>query len=166
MGSASQFLDVPRVGAGRLAVSGVLLRAQPPAAATGPAAADGTGAGAAEAERDDVLGAPPVRIFRPGSQVVYAYQIYDGLSGEEAGDLRVSSALLRDGRVLYRSAETPAAPVSVTTTPHGNEPRAIPIAGLLSLGADVPPGPYTLQVIATAGKTRVAAGFGDFEVRR
>jgi hypothetical protein len=116
-------------------------------------------------EREEVLGAPPVRIFRPGSQVVYAYQIYDGLAGDEAADMRVSSALLRDGRVLYRSPETAAAAAAVTT-PRGHELRSIPIAGLLSLGADVPPGSYTLQVIATAGRKKMAVGFGDFEVRR
>jgi len=165
MGSASQFVEVPRVGPGRLAVSGVLLRAQAPSKAAVPTTAAGTGPSSAESERDDVLGEPPVRIFRPGSQVVYAYQIYDGLAGDEAADLRVSSALLRDGRVLYRSPETIAA-VAAVAGPHGTEPRAIPVAGLLSLGTDVPPGTYALQVIATAGKKKVAVGFADFEVRR
>lgn len=43
--------------------------------------------------------------------------------------------------------------------------RVVPIAGLLSLGDDVPPGRYTLQVIVNAHSRRTAFQFADFEVR-
>jgi hypothetical protein len=44
--------------------------------------------------------------------------------------------------------------------------RVIPIAGLLSLGADVPPGAYTLQVTVGADRKRRAVQWADLEVRR
>ena len=112
----------------------------------------------------DVLGEPPVRIFKPGSRIVYAYQVYSGLDDGDSGGMRVSSALLREGRVLYRSPETPVAPPTAPAAK--GDVRVIPIAGLLSLGDDVPAGPYTLQVIVEAGKKRTAFQFADFEVRR
>jgi VWFA-related protein len=153
MGSASQFIDIPRVGKGRLAASGVLLRAQQ-VEPSAEGATDG---------QDDVLGAPPVRIFKPGSKVVYAYQVYDGLDADDA--LQVSTALLRDGKSLYRSPETPVA--GRAQKPKDKDTaRVVPIAGLLTLGDDVPPGPYTLQVIVNAGKRRTAYQYADFEVRR
>jgi VWFA-related protein len=152
MGSASQFLEIPKVGKDRLAASGVLLRAQQADASSDAPDSEG-----------DVLGAPPVRIFKPGSKVVYAYQVYDGLGQSDA--LQVSTALLRDGKPLYRSPETP---VTVRReAPAGKDAaRMVPIAGLLTLGDDVPAGPYTLQVIVNAGKKRAAYQYADFEVRR
>jgi hypothetical protein len=42
----------------------------------------------------------------------------------------------------------------------------VPIAGLLSLGHDVPPGSYTLQVNIGAGKKCRASQWADLEVRR
>jgi hypothetical protein len=152
MGSASQFLEIPRVGEGKLTASGVLLRAQ-----QAEAAAEGASGGP-----DDVLGAPPVRIFKPGSKVVYAYEVYDGLDGDDA--VQVSTALLRDGKAIYRSPSTPFG--ARPATPKGKDTRVVPIAGLLTLGDDVPPGPYTLQVIVNAGKRRTAYQYADFEVRR
>jgi hypothetical protein len=74
---------------------------------------------------------------------VYAYEIYDGLKPADAAGLEMATAFLRDGRVVYQSPFTP-----VTTPPRrGGKVRAIPIAGKLALGADMAPGPYTLEVI-------------------
>jgi hypothetical protein len=155
LGSASQFLEIPGVGEGRVAASGVLLRSQQPE----PSSDDKSGT----QSQDDVLGAPPVRIFKPGTKVVYAYQIYDGLDDETV--VQVSTALLREGKALYRSPATPIAPRP--PKPKGKDAaRVVPIAGLLTLGDDVPPGPYTLQVIVSAGTKKTALQFADFEVRR
>jgi hypothetical protein len=119
LGSASQFLEIPRVGEGRVAVSGVLLRSHQPHSSA--EVTSGT-----ESQHDDVLGAPPVRIFKPGSKVVYAYQIYDGL--DEHSAVEVSTALLREGKALYRSAATPVTPRP--PKPKGkNAARVVRIAG-------------------------------------
>jgi VWFA-related protein len=159
IGSASQFLEVPEVGRGRLAVSGVLVTAHREGG--GLAAVDHAGEAAAEREVvTRVLGEPAVRVFEPGSEVVYAYEIYDGLRGAATERIQMSTSLLRDGRVLY---ESPWTPVRARAAEAG--PRVIPIAGRLSLGHDVPPGPYTLQVNVSADG-RHAAQWVDLEVRR
>jgi hypothetical protein len=161
-GSASQYLEVPQVGAGKLALSGVLLKglAKAEAASATGTIEEAAPAGLAEA----VLIEPQVRILERGTEAVYAYEIYDGLKPADAAGLEMATALLRDGRVVYQS---PFAPV--TTPPRrGGKVRAIPIAGKLALGADMAPGPYTLEVIVRGkdAKKLVRKQWLDFEVRR
>jgi hypothetical protein len=64
-GSGSQFVEVPRVGKGRLALSSVLMKGQ----------TDDAAAALITARAE-----PTIRIFRPGSQAVYAYEIYVGVA--------------------------------------------------------------------------------------
>ena len=161
VGSASQFLEVPEVGKGRLALSGILLQAKGGEATAAETAASELQLTETVATEPDVLGRPTLRIFRPGSEVVYAYEVYDGLGEKAAQALDMSTALIRDGRVVYQS---PAEPVRArqAETPV----RVIPIAGLLTVGNDVPPGPYTLEVSVGAGSKRRATQWVDLEVRR
>lgn len=161
-GSASQFVEIPKVGSGKLALSGVLLKglAEPDAAL-----ADGTLRNAApEGLAEAVLLEPQVRVLEPGTEAVYAYEIYDGLEPREAAGLQMATALLREGEVVYQSPFSP-----VTATPRkGRQVRAIPIAGKLALGKDMPAGPYTLEVIVRGKnpKKLERRQWLDFEVRR
>jgi VWFA-related protein len=161
-GSASQYVEVPKVGAGRLALSGLLLRglADAEVASAADTLEQAAPAGLAEA----VLAEPQVRILEPGTQAVYAYEIYDGLKPTDAGSLQMATALLRDGRVVYQS---PFAPIAMPAR-EGDKVRAIPIAGTLALGSDMPAGPYTLEVIVRGkdGKRLERRQWLDFEVRR
>ena len=146
VGSASQYIEVPKVGNGKLALSGVLLKgvAGPEDASAPPTVNDAARAGLADA----VLLEPQVRVLEPGTEAVYAYEIYDGLKPADADSLQMATALLRAGRVVYQSA------FAAVTTParQGGKVRAIPIAGKLALGPNMPAGPYTLEVIVR-GKT-------------
>ena len=161
VGSASQYIEVPKVGSGRLALSGVLLK--------GVADRDDTSANtvneaAPPGLTDDVLLEPQVRVFEPGTEAVYAYEIYDGLKPADAENLQMATTLLRDGRVVYQSA------FSAVTPParQGGKVRAIAIAGKLALGPDMPAGAYTLEVIVR-GNDRAKLErrqWLDFEVRR
>jgi len=57
----------------------------------------------------------------------------------------------------------------VTAAPRGDKKlRAIPIAGKLALGKDMPAGPYTLEVTvrATDAKKLERRQWLDFEIRR
>jgi hypothetical protein len=161
VGSGSQFLEVPEVGRGRLALSGVLLQAKREGSSAAETAASDLEFTESDTTADEVLGRPTLRIFRPGSDVVYAYEVYDGLDERSAQRLEMSTALLRDGRVVYQSAAEP-----VRAKKAESRVRVIPIAGLLSLGDDVPPGPYTLQVAVAASGKRRAVQWADLEVRR
>ena len=161
-GSASQFLDVPEVGKGKLALSGVLLKGFTEAEAgsdesTAPVVAPD---GLAEA----VLLEPEVRVLQPGTEAVYAYEIYDGLDPKKASDLQMGTALLREGQVVYQSPFSP-----VAAAPRGQKKlRAIPVAGKLALGTDMPAGTYTLEVIVRGkdAKKLERRQWLDFEVRR
>jgi VWFA-related protein len=162
VGSASQYIEVPKVGRGRLALSGVLLKgvADVVDASTPPIVNEAAPAGLADA----VLLEPQVRVLEPGTEAVYAYEIYDGLKPADADSLQMGTTLLRDGRVVYQS------PFSAVRPParQGGKVRAIPIAGKLALGADMPAGAYTLEVIVR-GKNRgklERRQWLDFEVQR
>jgi hypothetical protein len=161
-GSASQYLEVPKVGSGKLALSGVLLKGLADAEET---VADGTVRDAApEGLAEAVLLEPQVRVLEPGTDAVYAYEIYDGLKADEAARLQMATALLRDGKVVYQSEFSP-----VTTKPReGAKVRAIPVAGKLALGKDMPTGPYTLEVIVRGKDARKLERrqWLDFEIRR
>ena len=77
--------------------------------------------------------------------------------------LSVWTSLLRDGRVVSQSPLT-ALPKRTTST----EVSVVPMAGSLTLGPDMPPGPCTLQLTVTeAADTKHrprAQQWADFEV--
>jgi VWFA-related protein len=154
VGSSSQFVQVPKVGKGELALSGVVMMdvastATPARAATPDGLSDG------------VLGEPAVRIFTPGSDVAYTCEIYDG-----RGDARAvaTATLLRDGRPIYTS---PASAVAAGIR-RGSAVRAVPVGGRLTLGQGLSPGRYTLQVSVAPGDAPArtqASQWTEFEVR-
>ena len=103
-------------------------------------------------------------MLQPGTDAVYAYEIYDGLAPEKSSRLEMETALHRDGKVVYQSPFSP-----VTAAPRGDQKlRAIPIAGRLALGTDMPAGPYTLEVIVQSKDSRKLERrqWLDFEIRR
>jgi hypothetical protein len=75
----------------------------------------------------------------------------------------MGTALLREGKVVYASPFSP-----VTAAPRDGKLRAIPIAGKLALGKDLPAGPYTLEVIVRGkdAKKLERRQWLDFEIRR
>ena len=112
---------------------------------------------------DVVLFEPEVRVLSPGVNAVYAYEIYDGLKDDTA-NLQMAAAVIRDGKVVYQGPFTP-----VTATPKsGAKLRAIPIAGTLALGADMPAGRYTLEVTVRGrdAKKLERKQWLDFDIRR
>ena len=161
VGSAAQFLEVPQVGGGHLAVSGLLLKGVTAAESSqiGEAPKPDAPAGLV----DGVLLEPEVRVLSPGDHAVYAFEIYDGLKDANP-DLQLSTAVIRDGKVVYQSPFTP-----VTAAPKsGGRMRAIPVAGTLDLAPDMPAGPYTLEVTVRPANARKAERkqWLDFEIRR
>ena len=162
IGTSAQFVEVPKIGKDRVALSGVVM--MDVAAAGGApsgAGAPGTAPGMAmrtDAVADGVLGEPAVKIFKPGSEVAYTFEIYDGRGTRKAG-LSTRATLIRDGKPFFT---TPPAPVSVAA-----DVRSVPVGGRLSLGEKLPRGSYTLQVsVAPEGARRPhAMQWAEFEVR-
>ena len=110
----------------------------------------------------DGLGQPTIRVFRPGTEALYAFEVYDGLSPDEA--IATTTVLLRDGREVYRS------PISrISSERRRDRFNRIPIGGTLTLGRAMPVGAYVLQV--SVGRLRrgqldvIATQWADFELQ-
>jgi len=157
VGSSSQFLEVPAVGRGKLAVSGVLLQGFDPEPSE-----DASAAGMAiNSVSADALRQATVRILPPGSKAVYAYEIYDGLRA--GSDLETSTTLIRNGAPIYSSQPTP-----VQHADAGKGIRIVKVGGSLDLGTDAPDGTYSLRVdvarTRNGKRERRASQWVDFEV--
>jgi VWFA-related protein len=166
IGTSSQFVDVPRVGKGLVALSGVVM--MDVGALRRHNGDDGDGDAptllAADAIGDGVLGEPAIKIFKPGTQVVYACEVYDGRGKREEG-FSTRATLLRDGKAIYTSPAAPIGGADKAAKPVGS----VPVGGTVQLGRKLPPGTYTLQVSVSprAGRdrNRQASQWVDFEVR-
>ena len=84
VGTGARFVEVPKVGKGSIALSGVLL--------TDAAAAD----------------RPLALTFAPGSVVEYTCTVYDGRTDRTAG-FSITATVLRDGKPVYTSPPAPIA---------------------------------------------------------
>jgi len=161
IGTGSQFFEVPRVGKGRVALSGVVMQGTTGASSTA-AADDGELTLGVSSMDEGVFNEPGVRIFKPGSDAIYICEIYDGVS-DASTVLSTYATLLRDGRAVYQS---PASPVTPKTR---GAVRAVPVAGRLSLGRNMPRGSYTLQITVGEGRDgrarNRASQWVEFEVR-
>ena len=157
LGSATQFIEVPDLKKGRLALSGIVLAAEQPRSVG--AANPGEGQFVA----DDPNNSAAVRIFKQGSGIVYGYEILNAHADrDKKPQLLVQTRLFRDGQEVY--AGTPA---PMNSEGQQNPQRLIGL-GSMKLGQS-PPGDYVLQVVVTdklaKEKDRIAAQSMDFEIR-
>jgi hypothetical protein len=113
---------------------------------------------------DGVLGEPAIKIFKPGSEVAYTFEIYDG-RGKRKDGFSTRATLIRDGKAFYTTPPAPVGAAPKEAVPVG----AVPVGGKLSLGRGLPRGTYTLQVSVAPqsgkGRDRQASQCVDFEVR-
>ncbi|HEX8147802.1 MAG TPA: VWA domain-containing protein [Pyrinomonadaceae bacterium] len=156
VGSASQFIEVPDLGKGHLALSGVILTSAYDEPA--PAAAQPQAAG------HDPLREATVRRFRRGSQIDFLYQIYNAKVDPATGRPRLSTQvfLLRDGQTVFTGPRAPFDPgpqKDLTRLKAGNR---------LQLGLNLAPGDYVLQLVVTdelsKGARATATQWLDFEI--
>jgi VWFA-related protein len=162
VGSATQFIDVPDVRKGHLALSGLMLSADSKAAPAQNAAAGEGDEG--HVNDPDPNGTPAVRIFKPGTPIVYGYQILNAQADNgKKPELEVQTRLFRDGQEVYKGT-----PRALESGP-AEDPKRLLGGGRMQLGDKITPGDYVLQVIVTdklaKEKYRVATQSMDFEVR-
>jgi VWFA-related protein len=156
MGSASQFIEIPDVRRGHLALSSVVL-AQDSFGLTGSATASETDG---KAQRSS----PAVRVFQPGTTVLYVYQVLNAKT-DSAGHpvLESQVRVFRNGEEIYSGKPSPA------MTQDANAKDRLLCAGAIALGTKMVPGDYVLQVAVTdklaKSKHALAAEAMDFEVR-
>jgi VWFA-related protein len=160
IGTASQYIEVPDLSKGRLALSSIEMED-----ATGALPADGQQSAEGQVRRDNPLGSPAVRSFQPGAQVLYAYQLFNAhLDANKKPQLEMETRIFRDGESIYQSA-----PRAVEGRELG-DPAHLLSVGELRMGPTMKPGDYVLQIIVTDKladeKYRVASQWMDFEVRQ
>jgi VWFA-related protein len=157
LGSATQFVEIPDVKKGRLALSGIVLGADRQQAAVVADGAEGPLPG------EDPNGTPAVRIFKQGTTLVYGYEILNAkVDRNKKPQLQVQTRLFRDGQEVHIGATTPL------TTEMQQDTRRLFGLGRMQL-TQLAPGDYALQVVVTdglAGKNdKIATQSMDFEVR-
>jgi VWFA-related protein len=161
LGTSAQFVEVPKVGKDLVALSGVVM--MDVAAASNGTAPTAT-AMRTDVIDDGVLGEPAIKIFKPGSEVAYTFEIYDG-RGQRNEGFSTRATLIRDGKPFYTTPPAPVGAAAKDAVPVG----AVPVGGKLSLGRGLPRGTYTLQVSVAPqsgkGRDRQASQWVDFEVR-
>ena len=155
IGAAGQFVEVPDLRKGDLALSGIFAR--------GLNTGKGATATSPSDPKDDVellAAGPAVRRFRQGSSVVFAYAIYNAKPGSPGG-LTAQLRLFREGKEIFAGS-----PVPVNTEGQTDLSRIVG-ASALQLGSDMAPGEYIVQIIVTDSsnkKPRTASQWIDFEI--
>lgn len=144
LGSAMQFIEVPDLNNGRLALSGIAVTADPRVA-------------------DDPEGTPALRIFKTGGTIAYAYKILNARTGGSGSvPLETQLRLYRDGEVVFDGKP------STLNTEAEKDAKNVAVGGRLQL-TKIDPGDYVLQIIVydslRKDKNRIAAQSIDFEVR-
>jgi VWFA-related protein len=135
-GSAEQYVEVPDIESGRLALSGLVLQ-------EGAAVASADLPQSATPAEDVTRGAAR-RVFRRGGLLVYGYEIINAKSGAgQHPELEVQARLFRDGEQVLAGKTMPAAAGGAS------DPQRLAAVGRMSLGSDMTPGEYVLQVIVT-----------------
>jgi VWFA-related protein len=153
MGSANQWLEIPTVEDGRLAISGIRITLSGPQDSS-------MGDRSQEKGADDLSGA---RIFRGGQPIDYHCELYNVTAeGGNPVEMELKIMLFREGRMV---ASTP--PASFTPTP-GTDPHRWPAEGRINLPPILQPGSYTMRFTVSdkpaAGQpARTATQFVDFE---
>jgi len=152
LGAASQFVEIPDLKKDRLALSGLMLHAvNKPAVQTSRQAP--------EPEAGEA-----VRQFRNGMLMRYGFVIYNARLDKSTRQpqLQVQARLFRNGQAVFTG--------KVQNFALNNPPDLSRLAadGAISLGADLIPGEYILQVIVNDlladEKHRTASQWLDFEI--
>jgi hypothetical protein len=159
VGSASQFLEVPDLSRKELALSGIMMNGEgekPPGKAPQQPAPQ-------VAESDSGTG-PAVRIFPTGSNVLFAFQIFNAKANQQnVPELDIQTRLFRDGKEVYAGVPAPFDPTGQSDV------TQLEVEHRLTLGADLQPGEYVLQVVVTdklaPTKAATVSQSTDFEIR-
>jgi len=153
-GSASQFIEVPDVKKGRLALSGLYLRSP---------ADKGQMAEGQQASQDPRAN-PIVRTFRHGQMMLYIFQVLNARLGEDQKPrVEIQASVFRNGKPVFEGKKMPYEPGK------GFDPKRMLTAGQLRLGTEMAPGEYMLQIRVTdklaKEKRNTAAQWIDFQLQ-
>jgi VWFA-related protein len=165
VGSASQFIEVPDVSKGHLTLSTLVMKSLPPEAPTEAAKSANPGAGEeGQVHETDAQGSPGVRIFKPGTAILYGYQVLNAQPGpDKQAALEAQTRLFRDGKEFYVGK-----PMELSSAQQPDVKHLVE-GGSLKLGPGLAPGDYVLQVVVSdklaKDKYNTASQWIDFEVK-
>ncbi len=154
MGSASQFIEIPKVDTGGLAVSAIYLRARP-----SPMQEKGE-----ETPTAEISSSPAMRVFRPGEQLEYQFQIVNAKVDHigKRPQLEARMRVLHEAKTVF---ETESLPLNLA--PQKDWKRVF-YAGRMKLADDLKPGDYILQFVVTdkfAKRQPPSVQWIDFEIQ-
>ena len=176
IGAASQFIEVPDVKKDRLAISGIVIRGENPAARATPSSPVADQPGASQpanpaagqnqegVEQGNAEASPAVRHFSRGMLMVYGFMIFNAHldKATNAPQLTTQVRLFRDGQPVFTGKEIPF------IVANQNDLKRLLAGGMIQLGTDLTPGEYVFQVIVNdplaSEKHRVATQWIDFEI--
>jgi VWFA-related protein len=155
VGSASQYMGVPNLARGGLALSGIIL-----SGISLEAAMKGT------PEEPTPQAGPAVRRLKHGTVLDYGYVIYNAAldRSKNSPQLTTQLRLFRDGKPIFTGRVTP---LDVSGQ---KDMKRLQAGGRIQVGTEMAPGDYVLQVIVTdtlikdKDKRRTATQWIDFEV--
>ncbi len=176
IGAVSQFIEAPDLKKDRLALSGIVIRGETPAAKStspstpagqagaSPSASPAPGQAQEGVEQGNAEASPAVRHFGRGMLMIYAFLIYNAHLDKttKAPQLTTQVRLFRDGKPVFTGKENPFKIANSTDL------KRLLAGGTIQLGSDLPPGEYVFQVIVNdplaKEKHRVATQWIDFEI--
>jgi VWFA-related protein len=165
VGSASQFMDIPDLRKGRLALSGIVVSSlgEHVRQLTGGQTVGGvSGEGTLESGTE---GHPAVRRFSSGQRVAYAYKVLNAAvdSKTQAPQLESQIRLYRDGQLVFASEPRSLSAAGASDLKH------LRVGGAIQLGKQFAPGDYTLEIVVidrlAKTKRSVATQWVDFELK-
>jgi hypothetical protein len=165
VGSASQFIEVPDIKKNRLTLSGVLVRGLPLQTYLRDRAGPDPQASADDSvDQSDPETSAALRRFSGGMVMLYGVAIYNAQLDKQTGkpNLQTQIRVFRDGQLVFSGAQ-----VSMDTSKL-TDFKQLTLTSGLELGAEMVPGEYVLQIIATdllaKEKRRLATQWIDFEI--
>ncbi len=158
IGAVSQFIEVPNLKKNKLTLSNLILTnftlEEWKRIASGQQAAN----------EKSALFDTTLRRFKRGTFLRYNYVIYNArTNGAQKPQLQIQTRLIRDGKILFEDSPTAYDDAGQTDL------KRLQNSGAITLGSDLEPGNYVLQVIAFdngdgGGRAKSATQFVEFEI--
>ena len=163
IGSAGEFVQIPNIDNGRLALSGLVLFKEAKIASQDQNSTSG-GPAQEKPPDDDLSSGPAVRQFRTGANLLFACSIYNPQLDQTTHlpQLTTQTRIFREGKLVFTGNSTPIDVAAQSDLKH------IPSIGRLQLGPEFLPGDYVLQIVVTDNlgkqKQNIISQWVDFEV--
>ena len=152
VGSASQFIEVPKLNKKHLTLSGIVVEN------LSRELYENASAPNLNLKNPDALADTALRSFKRGTVLRYGFEVYNAKSGK----LQIQTRVFLDGKLVFEGKPKPIEISGQTDT------KVIRTGGAIGIGDEMETGNYILQIIITddlaKDKNDTAAQFVQFEV--